>query len=125
VADPGPLLRELVRTDRRGAVWCTVLCAASVAHLVPPGERRPGRARLLAAAWAVGLAVSEARLLDGADAVDDATADAADAADAADGHAAWDAVDAAYAACTAVEVATLAAHHAEFAAADGPRCRRR
>jgi hypothetical protein len=68
VASPRSLLRKLARTDRRGAVWCAVLCATSVAHLVPLGESRPGRVRLLAAAWAVELPVSEVRLRAAADA---------------------------------------------------------
>jgi hypothetical protein len=87
VADPRPLLRELARVDRPGAVWCAVLCATSVAHLVPPEERRPGRARLLAAAWAVGLPVSEARLRAAGYAAARAASDAAYAAAYATGAA--------------------------------------
>lgn len=62
MADPRPLLRELARVDRRGAVWCAALCAMSVAHLVPAEERRPWRALRLALLWAQGVEVPEKRM---------------------------------------------------------------
>jgi hypothetical protein len=64
---------------------------------VPPRERSPGRARLLATAWAVGLPVSEARLWNANDDADNYATDAYVAADAAD--AAFSAAYAAVAAC--------------------------
>ena len=62
MADARDLLRALAVEDRRGAVFCAALCAASVAHLVPVGERRPWRAVRLALAWGMGVQVPEKRL---------------------------------------------------------------
>ena len=104
VADARDLLRTLAAEDRRGAMFCAALCAASVAHLVPVGERRPWRAVRLALAWGMGVEVPAERLRKAADAAESssyvspyacacacssaAAAAAADAADAADAAAA-------------------------------------
>ena len=62
MADARDLLCTLAAEDRRGAVFCAALCAASVAHLVPVGERRPWRAVRLALAWGMGVQVPRERL---------------------------------------------------------------
>ena len=66
------LLRELARTDRRGAVWCAALCALTVQHLVLAGEHAPATALRLAMLWAQGVPVSQDRMQSSADDVSNA-----------------------------------------------------
>ena len=106
--DARDLLRTLAAEDRQGAVFCAALCAASVAHLLPRGERRPWRAVRLAMAWGCGIEMPRERL--------EEAAEAAGAADAGDDDAPAEAAD--YAAYAAEAAAYAAAGAAVGAAAD-------
>ena len=89
-------LRTLAEDDRQGTVFCVALCAASVAHFVPVGERRPWRAVRLALACGVGVQVPRERLWKAATAAEHA------------GYANASAV--AFAAARAARYVTAAAH---------------
>ena len=115
MADARDLLRTLAAEDRRGAVFCAALCAASVAHLVPVGERRPWRAVRLALAWGMGVQVPRERLRNANDAANAASNAAYAAAAAASADAA---VLAAYAFAEAASAAAASADAAADAAAD-------
>ena len=121
MADARNLLRTLAYKDRRGAVFCAALAAASVAHLVPVGERRPWRAVRLALAWGMGVEVSRERMRAAATAAADAYDDGIAAAPAAAAAGATEAVASAapaYAAESAAEAFDDAVDAARPANAD-------
>ena len=113
--DARNLLRTLAAEDRRGAVFCRALCAASVAHFVPNGERRPWQAIRLALAWGMGVRVSRERLWKAGSFAADAGNAALNAANAAYANAAY----AAYAAATDATDAASVDSYAATAAATG------